>query len=132
AATPRRGWFRVRRGIEMPAGGPTIASASLPWPRAARMPSASSGATRSPWTSFPGQRAASRAPADATTRHAVVGSSAGTEALRVVERGRSGDRLATVDLYAIRERRPALPAEHERFPEQRRGPPPGHVAAHPA
>ena len=49
----------------------------------------------------PRQRAPSSAAGSATTRRPRSGSSAGTEALRVVERGRRDDRLAAVDLDAV-------------------------------
>src|SRR5688572_29090069 len=73
------------------------------------------------------QTAASSACGRATTR--IPGaSSTSTVALRVVERGRADDGLAAIDLDAVAEGSPPLPAQKERLPEERGVPAPRHVA----
>src|SRR6478609_11742937 len=93
-----------------------------------RQPNASSGAKRQTRvTSAGSQTTRSSASGEATTRIPCKGSSSGTEALRVVERGRRDERLTTIDLDTVGERGPPQPAEHERLAEQRGGPAPRDV-----
>src|SRR2546429_1828938 len=75
----------------------------------------------------PSQRAVSSAEAPATTRTPRSRSSASTMAFRVVERGRGDDRLASIDLDAVDERRSFLPPEQHDLAQDRGIPAARHV-----
>src|SRR4029079_14579397 len=121
----------VKIAVTKPRSGSTIASGSSS--STASMPSgchasAASGAVRQRRVPVVGvQRAPSIAWGAATTRIPTIGSSAGTVALRVVERGRRHDRLAAGDLHAVVELPVPLPPEQQRLAEQRRRPGTGDI-----